>query len=82
MESELIELFEAAKKAADAAAIDGVTSSGPEVSRSLDALKQLKKFPITYDMLVATQVLFKFHLFNLQSLDLFCLIRCLNQRVL
>ncbi|KAF8089926.1 hypothetical protein N665_0494s0031 [Sinapis alba] len=56
MESELIELFEAAKKAADAAAIDGVTSSGPEVSRSLDALKQLKKFPITYDMLVATQV--------------------------
>ncbi|KAG2326456.1 hypothetical protein Bca52824_009184 [Brassica carinata] len=56
MESELIELFEAAKKAADAAAIDGVASSGPEVSRSLDALKQLKKFPITYDMLVATQV--------------------------
>ncbi|KAJ4891929.1 Transcription elongation factor TFIIS [Raphanus sativus] len=56
MESELVELFEAAKKAADAAAIDGVASSGPEVSRSLDALKQLKKFPITYDMLVATQV--------------------------
>ncbi|KAJ0258784.1 Transcription elongation factor TFIIS [Hirschfeldia incana] len=56
MESKLIELFEAAKKSADAAAIDGVTSSGPEVSRSLDALKQLKKFPITYDMLVATQV--------------------------
>ncbi|CAF1810318.1 unnamed protein product [Brassica napus] len=56
MESELIELFEAAKKAADAAAIDGVTCTGQEVSRSLDALKQLKKFPITYDMLVATQV--------------------------
>ncbi|KAH0882592.1 hypothetical protein HID58_058688 [Brassica napus] len=56
MESELIELFEAAKKAADAAAIDGVTCTGQEVSRSLDALKQLKKFPITYDMLVATQI--------------------------
>lgn len=54
----MVELFEAAKKAADAAAIDGVASSGPEVSRSLDALKQLKKFPITYDMLVATQVRF------------------------
>ncbi|VVB02611.1 unnamed protein product [Arabis nemorensis] len=56
MESELIELFEAAKKSADAAALDGVTSSGPEVSRCLDALKQLKKFPVTYDTLVATQV--------------------------
>ncbi|XP_010553193.1 PREDICTED: transcription elongation factor TFIIS-like [Tarenaya hassleriana] len=56
MESELIDLFEAAKKAADWAAVDGVSSTGPEVSRCLDALKQLKKFPVTYDMLVATQV--------------------------
>ncbi|XP_010509145.1 PREDICTED: transcription elongation factor TFIIS [Camelina sativa] len=56
MESDLIELFEGAKKAADAAALDGVASSGPEVSRCLDALKQLKKFPVTYDTLVATQV--------------------------
>lgn len=60
MESELIELFEAAKKSADAAALDGVTSSSPEVSRCLDALKQLKKFPVTYDTLVATQVRFRF----------------------
>lgn len=51
-----MELFEAAKKAADAAAIDGVSSSGPEVSRCIDALKQLKTFPITYDILVSTQV--------------------------
>ncbi|XP_010529269.1 PREDICTED: transcription elongation factor TFIIS [Tarenaya hassleriana] len=56
MESELIELFEAAKKAADSAAVDGVSSSGPEVSRCLDALKHLTKFPVTYDLLVATQV--------------------------
>ncbi|ESQ52526.1 hypothetical protein EUTSA_v10016682mg [Eutrema salsugineum] len=56
METELIELFEGAKKAADAAALDGVTSSGPEISQCLDALKQLKKFPVTYDTLVATQV--------------------------
>lgn len=56
MESDLIDLFEGAKKAADAAALDGVTSSGPEVSQCIDALKQLKKFPVTYDTLVATQV--------------------------
>ncbi|KAF2566743.1 hypothetical protein F2Q68_00024180 [Brassica cretica] len=79
MESELIELFEAAKKAADAAAIDGVTSSGPEVSRSLNALKQLKKFPITYDMLVATQVPFQIHLFNLQNLKITLIARYCSQ---
>ncbi|KAF8093038.1 hypothetical protein N665_0392s0013 [Sinapis alba] len=56
MESELIALFETAKKAADAAAVDGVTSSSPEVSQSLDALEQLKTFPVTYNTLVATQV--------------------------
>ncbi|XP_044493456.1 transcription elongation factor TFIIS [Mangifera indica] len=56
MEKELVELFEAAKKAADAAAVDGTSSSGPEVSRSVDALKQLKSFPVTYDILVSTQV--------------------------
>ncbi|CAH2058809.1 unnamed protein product, partial [Thlaspi arvense] len=56
MESELIQLFDGAKKAADAAALDGVASSGPEVSQCLDALKQLKKFPVTYDTLVSTQV--------------------------
>ncbi|CDY07724.1 BnaA03g17870D [Brassica napus] len=56
MESELIALFETAKKAADAAAVDGVTSSSPEVSQSLDALEKLKAFPVTYNTLVATQV--------------------------
>lgn len=58
MEQELVELFDAAKKAADSAAIDGVSSSGPEVSRCVDALKRLKSFPVTYDVLVSTQVLF------------------------
>lgn len=53
-----MELFDAAKKAADSAAIDGVSSSGPEVSRCVDALKRLKSFPVTYDVLVSTQVLF------------------------
>ncbi|EEF33688.1 transcription elongation factor TFIIS [Ricinus communis] len=56
MERELVELFEAAKKAADAAASDGVSSNGPEVVRCVDALKQLKIFPISYDILVSSQV--------------------------
>ncbi|TXG57511.1 hypothetical protein EZV62_015340 [Acer yangbiense] len=56
MERELVELFEAAKKAADAAAVDGVSSGGAEVSRCVDALKQLKTFPVTYDILVSTQM--------------------------
>ncbi|GKV03014.1 hypothetical protein SLEP1_g15379 [Rubroshorea leprosula] len=56
MEKELVDLFEAAKKAADLAAADGVSSSGPEVSRCIDALKLLKGFPVTKDVLVSTQV--------------------------
>jgi transcription elongation factor S-II len=53
MEKELVELFEAAKKAADAAAsVDG----GAEESRCLDALQQLKNFPVTYQVLVSSQV--------------------------
>lgn len=51
-----MELFEKAKKAADSAASDNVSSSGPEVSRCVDALKRLKDFPVTYDVLVSTQV--------------------------
>ena len=52
-----MELFEAAKKAADAAAsVDG----GAEESRCLDALQQLKNFPVTYQVLVSSQVLFFF----------------------
>ncbi|KAF4349746.1 transcription elongation factor TFIIS [Cannabis sativa] len=54
MESELVELFEAAKKAADAAAT--LTESGAEEGRCLDALEQLKIFPVTYQLLVSTQV--------------------------
>lgn len=56
-----MELFDAAKKAADSAAIDGVSSGGPEVSRCVDALKRLKSFPVTYDVLVSTQVLLNVH---------------------
>lgn len=56
MERELVDLFEAAKKAADLASTDAVSSNGPEVSRCVDALKQLKAFPVTYDILVSTQV--------------------------
>ncbi|CBI18026.3 unnamed protein product, partial [Vitis vinifera] len=56
MERELVELFESAKKAADAAATDGVSSNGPEVGRCVDALKQLKSFPVTYEALASTQV--------------------------
>ncbi|KAK7350807.1 hypothetical protein VNO77_09774 [Canavalia gladiata] len=53
MEKELVELYEAAKKAADA------SSSGDgehEESRCIDALEQLKKFPVNYKILVNTQV--------------------------
>ncbi|KAG6728868.1 hypothetical protein I3842_02G196200 [Carya illinoinensis] len=53
MERELVALFEAAKKAADAAAS---ADSGFEESRCLDALHQLKNFPVTYHVLVSTQV--------------------------
>ncbi|CAM8964294.1 unnamed protein product [Rhodiola kirilowii] len=57
MERELVELFEAAKKAADAAScVEGATSGGPEESRCIDALKQLNEFPVTYQVLVSTQV--------------------------
>ncbi|XVF37390.1 hypothetical protein REPUB_Repub20aG0004000 [Reevesia pubescens] len=56
MDRELLDLFEAAKKAADLAASDAVSSNGPEVSRCVDALKQLKAFPVSYDSLVSTQV--------------------------
>ncbi|KAK4771259.1 hypothetical protein SAY87_031791 [Trapa incisa] len=56
MERELVELFQAAKKAADAAFDDGATSKSPEVSRCVDALKQLKSFPVSFEALLSTQV--------------------------
>ncbi|BFG23003.1 hypothetical protein CerSpe_092770 [Prunus speciosa] len=53
METELLELFEAVKKSADAAtSCDG----GAEESQCLDALEQLKNFPVTYQLLISTQV--------------------------
>ncbi|XP_006365333.1 transcription elongation factor TFIIS-like [Solanum tuberosum] len=56
MERELVELFEKVKQAADAAAVDGAGDSSPEESRCLDVLKQLKKFPVNYQVLVSSQV--------------------------
>ncbi|XP_042016787.1 transcription elongation factor TFIIS-like [Salvia splendens] len=51
MEKELTELFESVKRAAD-----GSEKSPAEVDRCVDALKQLKKFPVNYQVLVSTQV--------------------------
>ncbi|KVI10038.1 transcription elongation factor TFIIS-like [Cynara cardunculus var. scolymus] len=57
METELKELFDAAKKAADAAAVvGGGADSSPEEDRCIDALRALKKFPVNYQILVSTQV--------------------------
>ncbi|KAJ1429822.1 Zinc finger, TFIIS-type [Sesbania bispinosa] len=53
MEKELVELYEAAKKAADASSS---TDSEHEESRCIDALEQLKNFPVNYKILVNTQV--------------------------
>ncbi|CAM8910300.1 unnamed protein product [Rhodiola kirilowii] len=52
-EKEIVELFQAAKKAAEAAT---ALSGEAEESRCLDALKQLKDFPVNYQILVSTQV--------------------------
>lgn len=78
-ERELLELFEDAKKAADAAEEDGVA----EESRCLDALVQLKAFPVTIQLLVSTQVIIRslinsslfslLHVFSLSSLLAFAL---------
>lgn len=51
METELKELFEAAKKAADAA-----VNSSAEEDRCIDALNALKSFPVNYQLLLTTQV--------------------------
>ncbi|CAN1134149.1 Transcription elongation factor TFIIS [Linum perenne] len=53
---EVIELFESAKKAGDSAVGDEVPTNGPEVERCVDALKQLGNYPITYEILVSSQV--------------------------
>ncbi|CAK7340298.1 unnamed protein product [Dovyalis caffra] len=45
MEQQFLSLFESAKKSADA--VTTSTSTSPEVCRCLDALDQLKRFPVT-----------------------------------
>ncbi|RAL54945.1 hypothetical protein DM860_013641 [Cuscuta australis] len=53
MEKELVELYEVVRKAAEAASVEG---DDAEEARCLDAMKQLKKFPINYNVLVSSQV--------------------------
>lgn len=62
-EKELVELYEAAKKAADAST--STDNSPSEETRCLDALEQLKNFPVNYKILVNTQVII--FLFTLQN---------------
>ena len=69
-ERELVELYDKAKKAADAARSD---DGGPnQESRCIDALEQLKKFPVNYKILVNTQVLFFFFLGQIFVFYCFC----------
>lgn len=56
MDKEMLETFEAAKKAADVAAEAG--GGSPEVDRCLDALKRLRSLPVTTQDLVETQVMY------------------------
>ncbi|XP_058110672.1 transcription elongation factor TFIIS-like [Magnolia sinica] len=59
MEKEVVEIFEAAKRAADAAAAaatDGAQSGGPDESRCVEALKRLRDLPVTMQILISTQV--------------------------
>ncbi|KAI9118703.1 hypothetical protein K1719_010148 [Acacia pycnantha] len=54
MEKELMRLYKAVKKAADAAATS--TDNQVEENRCLDAFKLLKKFPVNFEILRYTQV--------------------------
>ncbi|KAI6670250.1 hypothetical protein NL676_005135 [Syzygium grande] len=58
MEAELVEVFQLASRAADATAADGNGGGDDEVQerRCIDALKRLKSFPVTSQVLVSTQV--------------------------
>ncbi|TQD98616.1 hypothetical protein C1H46_015864 [Malus baccata] len=53
MEKELLELFDAVKKTADAATS---CDEGAEESQCLEAFEQLRNFPVTHQILVSTQV--------------------------
>ena len=57
MERELLSLFAAARKAAEAATASQASPDGAEVSRCVDALKKLRAFNINKDLLVSTMVL-------------------------
>ncbi|XP_030540380.1 transcription elongation factor TFIIS-like [Rhodamnia argentea] len=56
MEAELVEVFQVASKAADATAVNGKGGGDDEERQCIDALKRLKSFPVTYQVLVSTQV--------------------------
>lgn len=51
-----MKLVDVAKRAADAAALPAVPSSGPEVSRCVDAMKKLMACPVTTHVLAKTQL--------------------------
>ncbi|CAL9075092.1 unnamed protein product [Musa acuminata var. zebrina] len=59
MDKDLLQTFDAAKKAADVAAEAGGPS--PEVDRCVDALRRLRRIPVTTQNLVETQVLASSH---------------------
>lgn len=59
MEKELLQTFDIAKKAADVASEAGGPS--PEVDRCVDALRRLRRIPVTTQNLVETQVLASSH---------------------
>lgn len=56
MEAELVEVFQLASKAADAAAVNGKGEGVGEERQCIDALERLKSFPVTSQVLVSTQV--------------------------
>ncbi|XP_056172203.1 transcription elongation factor TFIIS-like [Syzygium oleosum] len=56
MEAELVEVFQLASKAADAAAMNGKGGGHDEEGQCIDALQRLKSFPVTTQVLVSTQI--------------------------
>ncbi|KAF8009798.1 hypothetical protein BT93_J0711 [Corymbia citriodora subsp. variegata] len=59
MEAELVEVFQLASKAADATAVNGKGGGAgeeEEEGKCIDALRRLKSFPVTSQVLVSTQV--------------------------
>ncbi|KAK6937639.1 Transcription elongation factor S-II, central domain [Dillenia turbinata] len=56
MDKELVDLFEVAKTSAEAAADDDGGLAEEQERQCIHALKQLRGFPVTYQLLVSTQV--------------------------